>query len=165
MWRWTSDDALVERLRTPALAALEWIDRYGDRDGDGFVEYERRTPRGLENQSWKDSATRSASTTAPSRADRAGEVQGYVYDAKRRLAELARSAWNDAALAERLEREAAELQRRFDQRFWVDERGSYYALALDADKRRVDAPPVPTSATCSGVGSCRRSASTRSSAV
>ena len=55
VWRWTADAELVERLREPALAALGWIDRDGDRDGDGFVEYERRTPRGLENQSWKDS--------------------------------------------------------------------------------------------------------------
>ena len=55
VWRWTAEPVVVERLREPALAALRWIDDYGDRDGDGFVEYERRTPRGLENQSWKDS--------------------------------------------------------------------------------------------------------------
>src|SRR5213076_3467573 len=54
-WRWTADDALVRQLREPALAALRWIDEHGDRDGDGFVEYRRRTERGLENQSWKDS--------------------------------------------------------------------------------------------------------------
>ena len=55
VWRWTDDASLVRDLKEPAMAALEWIDEYGDRDGDGFVEYERRTERGLENQSWKDS--------------------------------------------------------------------------------------------------------------
>ena len=141
VWRWTADVALVERLRAPALAALEWIDRYGDRDGDGFVEYERRTLRGLENQSWKDSGdSQRFHDGAYARAPIApAEVQGYAYDAKRRLAELARSAWRDAALADRLEREAAELQRRFDECYWVDARGGYYALALDADKQPVDA--------------------------
>src|SRR3989449_1724320 len=55
VWRWTDDAALVRDLKEPALRALNWIDEYGDRDGDGFVEYQRRNPRGLENQSWKDS--------------------------------------------------------------------------------------------------------------
>ena len=64
------------------------------------------------------------------------EVQGYVYDAKLRTAELAREVWRDRTLAERLEREAAELKQRFDEAFWCD-RG-YYALALDKDKRHVD---------------------------
>ena len=132
VWRWTGDGDPVKRLKPSALAALEWIDKYGDRDGDGFVEYERRTERGLENQSWKDSGdsqrfhdgTFAWTPIAPV------EVQGYVYDAKVRLAELARKVWDDPALAARLEREAAELQRRFDEAFWVEERGAY-ALALD----------------------------------
>src|SRR5213075_891926 len=93
-----------------------WIDEYGDRDGDGFVEYERRTDRGLENQSWKDSGDSqrfhdgsiARGPIAPC------EVQGYVYDAKRRLAEMAREVWRDVALAERLEQEAADLRDRFD---------------------------------------------------
>src|SRR5205085_8099169 len=55
VWRWTDDAALVRDLKQPALAALEWIQQYGDRDGDGFVEYERRTDHGLEHQPWKDS--------------------------------------------------------------------------------------------------------------
>ena len=139
MWRWTGDAEPVERLKPSALAALEWIDRFGDRDGDGFVEYERRTERGLENQSWKDSGdsqrfhdgTFAWTPIAPV------EVQGYVYDAKVRLAELAREVWDDPELATRLEREAAELRRRFDEAFWVEERGAY-ALALDRDKRPVD---------------------------
>ena len=133
-WRWTDDDALVHELKEPALAALRWIDSH-----DGFVTYERRTPRGLENQSWKDSGDsqrfrdgRFASTPiAPC------EVQGYVYDAKRRLAEMAREVWRDAALAERLEQDAEDLRDRFDDAFWVDD-GEYYALALDGEGRRVD---------------------------
>ena len=97
VWRWTDDSAFVRSLKEPALKALNWIDEYGDRDGDGFVEFERRTPRGLENQSWKDSGdsqrfrdgTLARAPIAPC------EVQGYVYDAKRRLAEIAREAWRD----------------------------------------------------------------------
>jgi glycogen debranching enzyme len=147
VWRWTGDAEVADRLREPALAALRWIDEYGDRDGDGFVEYERRTPRGLENQSWKDSGdsqrfhdgTFARAPIAPC------EVQGYVYDAKLRLAEVARAAWRDEALALRLETEAAELQRRFDEAYWVDERGGFYALALDGEKRQVDS-------LCSNIG-------------
>ncbi|HVM56862.1 MAG TPA: glycogen debranching N-terminal domain-containing protein [Gaiellaceae bacterium] len=141
VWRWTDDEELVADLRGPALAALRWIDEYGDRDGDGFVEYERRTPRGLENQSWKDSGDsqrfRDGRVARPPIAP--CEVQGYVYDAKMRMVELAREAWDDAELAERLEREAETLRARFDERFWVDRRGGYYALALDGEKQRVDA--------------------------
>ncbi|HET8606631.1 MAG TPA: glycogen debranching N-terminal domain-containing protein [Gaiellaceae bacterium] len=140
VWSWTDDRALVNRLREPALAALRWIDEYGDRDGDGFVEYERRTPDGLENQSWKDSGD--SQRFRDGRIARAPiapvEVQGYVYDAKRRLSVVAREVWRDRELAERLDREADRLRQRFDEAFWCDDRGGYYALALDADKRRVD---------------------------
>jgi glycogen debranching enzyme len=139
-WRWTDDTELVLELKEPALAALRWIDEYGDRDGDGFVEYARRTERGLDNQSWKDSGDsqrfhdgRFAQVPiAPC------EVQGYVYDAKRRMAELAREVWRDTELAERLERDAERLRARFDEAFWIEEGGGFYALALDADKKRVD---------------------------
>ena len=141
VWRWTDDAALVRDLRAPATRALEWVDRYGDLDGDGFVEYRRRSSRGLDNQSWKDSGgsqlfqngTRAEAPIAPC------EVQGYVYDAKRRMAELARDVWRDRDLGDRLEREAAELRDRFDEAFWCEERGGYYALALDGEKGRVDA--------------------------
>jgi glycogen debranching enzyme len=127
-------------MRDPAMRALSWIDEYGDRDGDGFVEYERRSPGGLENQSWKDSGNsqlfhdgaKAAPPIAPC------EVQGYVYDAKRRMAELAREVWRDRELAERLDAEADALRKRFDEAFWCEERGGFYALALDGEKRRVD---------------------------
>ena len=140
VWRWTDDAAFVRGLREPALRALRWIDEYGDRDGDGFVEYRARSPHGLKNQSWKDSGhsqlfhdgTEAEPPIAPC------EVQGYVYDAKRRMAELAREVWRDRELAERLEREAEDLRARFDEAFWCEARGGYYALALDGDKRPVD---------------------------
>jgi glycogen debranching enzyme len=136
---WTGDAALIERLWPNALAAIEWIDRYGDRDGDGFVEYERRTDRGLVNQGWKDSSDaicdREGRFSPPPIA--LAEVQGYVFDAKLRMAGLARVR-GDEALAARLEAEALELQRRFEEAFWIEDR-RYYAMALDRDKRQADA--------------------------
>jgi len=147
VWRWTDDAGLVSDLRGPAMRALEWIERFGDLDGDGFVEYHRRSRNGLENQSWKDSGVSqkfadgrlAESPIAPV------EVQGYVYDAKLRTAELAREVWRDRELADRLEREAAELKTRFDEAFWIDRRGGYYALALDREKRPIDS-------LCSNIG-------------
>jgi len=139
VWRWTDDVALVAELEGPARAALGWIERFGDRDGDGFVEFERRTPRGLEVQTWKDSgdSQRFRDATIAQAPIAACEVQGYVYDAKVRAAELAREVWRDRALADRLEREAAELRSRFNDAFWMDDRRAY-ALALDRDKKQVD---------------------------
>jgi glycogen debranching enzyme len=147
VWRWTDDSSFVRSLKEPALAALRWIDEYGDRDGDGFVEYERRTPRGLANQSWKDSgdSQRFHDGSLASAPIAPVEVQGYVYDAKLRTAELAREVWRDRALAERLEREAEELKRAFNERFWTDARGGFYVLALDGEKRQVDS-------LCSNIG-------------
>jgi glycogen debranching enzyme len=147
VWRWTDDSELVRQLREPALRALAWIDEHGDRDGDGFVEYERRTPRGLENQSWKDSgdSQRFHDGTIATAPIAPCEVQGYVYDAKLRMAELAREIWRDRTLAERLEHEADELRRGFNERFWTDARGGYYVLALDGEKRQIDS-------LCSNIG-------------
>ena len=92
---WTGDRALVDRLWPNALAALEWIDKHGDHDGDGFVEYARRSERGLLNQGWKDSsdAIRDRTGAAAEAPIALAEVQGYVFDAKRRMADLARRAW------------------------------------------------------------------------
>ena len=140
VWRWTDDARLVTTLREPAMKALEWIDRYGDRDGDGFVEYQKRSVRGLDNQSWKDShdSQRFADGRTAEPPIAPCEVQGYVYDAKQRMAEIAREAWRDRELADRLDREAKELRRAFNDAYWLEERGGYYALALDRDKRPVD---------------------------
>jgi glycogen debranching enzyme len=136
---WTGDDALVDELWPNAMAALDWIDKYGDIDGDGFVEYGRRAERGLVNQGWKDSRD--------SVRDRLGrtvegpialaEVQGYVYDAKRRLARLARRR-SETDLADRLEADAEQLRAAFEAAFWVDDLGAY-AMALDGRKRQADA--------------------------
>jgi glycogen debranching enzyme len=136
---WTGDRDLVDRLWPNAMAALRWIDEWGDRDGDGFVEYERRSKRGLLNQGWKDSGDairdRHGKEARPPIA--LAEVQGYVYDAKHRLARLARMR-GDIEMAVRLDREADELQKRFEEAFWVEDQ-RYYAMALDAEKRQADA--------------------------
>ena len=134
---WTGDDGLVDRLWPNALAALEWIDHWGDRDGDGFVEYERRAETGLRNQGWKDSSDsiRWLDGSLAETPIALAEVQGYVFDAKRRIAGLARRR-GEAALAERLENEASVLQRRFAERFRLPD-GSI-AMALDGAKRAVD---------------------------
>jgi len=138
--RWTGDADLVRKLEPQARAALRWIDEWGDRDHDGYVEYERRnTTTGLENQCWKDSWNSilfADGTLAP--LPRATcEIQGYVYDAKHRCARLAQDFWGDPRTAERLTSEAADLKRRFNTDFWIPERG-FFALALDGKKRKVD---------------------------
>ncbi|MEV4767274.1 glycogen debranching N-terminal domain-containing protein [Micromonospora chokoriensis] len=139
--RWTGDAALVRRLEPQVRAALEWIDTYGDLLGTGYLWYQTRNPEtGLQNQCWKDSwdGISYADGQLPGFPRATCELQGYAYDAKIRGARLARTFWNDKAYADRLEREAADLKRRFDRDFWIDDRG-YYALALDADGRQVDA--------------------------
>jgi glycogen debranching enzyme len=137
--RWSGDAELVRRLERPARAALDWIDRHGDRDQDGYVEYQRAQETGLENQCWKDSWNsilfRDGTVAPPPRAT--CEIQGYVYDAKIRAARLARSFWDDEALAQRLTAEAAALRRRFNRDFWMPSR-DFFALALDGQKRQVD---------------------------
>jgi glycogen debranching enzyme len=137
--RWTGDKDLPRELEREARAALAWIDNYGDRDKDGYVEYERRMETGLDNQCWKDSWDSIAfadGTLAPTPRATC-ELQGYVYDAKHRCARLAREIWDDPELGERLDKEAEELKRRFNHDFWIPER-NFFALALDGQKRKVD---------------------------
>jgi glycogen debranching enzyme len=118
------------------VRALEWIDRYGDADGDGFVEYSRRSAEGLSNQGWKDSGD--AIFHAEGRLAQAPialcEVQAYVYAAKLSAALIARGLGEESRAAE-LERQAGELQRRFEQHFWSDELGTY-VIALDGNKNQ-----------------------------
>jgi len=137
--RWSGDRELVRILKPNAMAALRWIDEFGDRDGDGYIEYKRRMESGLDNQCWKDSWDSIAfhdGTIAP--LPRATcEIQGYAYDAKRRSARLAREVWDDPRLADKLDAEAAELKRRFNEDFWIEGR-QFFALALDGEKRQVD---------------------------
>jgi glycogen debranching enzyme len=139
-WRWTGDDEFVRGLRDNAYAALRWIDEYGDRDGDGYVEYATRSPQGLGNQCWRDSwdGVQFADGTIPVLPIATCEIQGYTYDAKLRLAELADGPLGDPALAQRLRAQADDLYERFNRDFWIDRRGGYYAIGLDGDKRRID---------------------------
>jgi glycogen debranching enzyme len=138
--RWTGDRTLVRDLEASARAALGWIDEYGDRTGAGYISYQRKNEEtGLENQCWKDSWDSIAfrDGTLPGFPRATCELQGYAYDAKTRGARLARTVWHDDAYADRLEREAADLKRRFNRDFWVED-GGYFALALDPEGRQVD---------------------------
>ena len=139
--RWTGDRTLVRALELEARLALEWIDRYADLMGNGYISYRRRNEKtGMENQCWKDSwdSISYHDGRLPGFPRATAELQGYAYDAKLRGARLARLAWNDPAYADRLEAQAADLKRRFNHDFWVED-GKYYALALDADGAQVDA--------------------------
>ncbi|MFD1213778.1 glycogen debranching N-terminal domain-containing protein [Arthrobacter sp. GCM10027362] len=137
--RWGVSTDEVAALLPHADRALEWIERYGDRDGDGFVEYQRLNDRGLANQGWKDSwdGINFADGTLAEPPIALCEVQGYVYTAYTARAWLAYEA-GDLALAAGLRDRAARLKRRFNEQFWLPDRG-YYAVALDRDKRPVDA--------------------------
>jgi glycogen debranching enzyme len=139
--RWTGDTKLVRDLEYEARAALNWIDAYADLQGNGYVSYKRRNEEtGLENQCWKDSwdSISYRDGRLPGFPRATCELQGYAYDAKVRGARLARLVWKDAAFADRLEKEAADLKRRFNRDFWVED-AEYFALALDADGNQVDA--------------------------
>jgi glycogen debranching enzyme len=138
--RWTGDVEHVRTLEHAARSAVAWIEDQGDPDGDGYLEYKRRSPQGLENQCWKDSgASMRFADGRPAQPPIATcEVQGYAYDARIRTARLAREVWKDDDLADRLERDAAELRERFNRDFWSEERG-HFVLALDGRKRQVDA--------------------------
>jgi glycogen debranching enzyme len=131
----TGDLDLVHDLWPSALRAMEWIDGYGDRDGDGYVEYERRGPRGLVNQGWKDShdaiSYDDGELAAPPIA--LCEVQAYVYAARRCMAALARRR-GELTHAAAWDAEADRLRERFNRDFWMPEEETY-ALALDGRKR------------------------------
>ena len=124
-WRWTADDAFVQTMGGAARAAVEWIDRHGDFDGDGYVEYQTRSAQGLGNQCWRDSldGVLFADGSMPVLPIATCEIEGYVYDAKLRLAELADGPLADPPLAARLRGEAADLKARIrsgllDRRTW-----------------------------------------------
>jgi glycogen debranching enzyme len=144
-WRWTGDAALVRELLPAAEQALLWVDRFGDLDGDGFVEYATTSDKGLVNQGWKDSGdgVPYPDGTLPAPPIALVEVQGYVHDAKVRTAELFQLAGRlDRAAA--LRREAAELRERIRTVFWDEDLGTF-ALALDGAKQ-----PVRTATTNAG---------------
>jgi glycogen debranching enzyme len=138
--RWSGDTKLVRDLEFEARAALNWIDQYADLRGDGYVWYQTRNPdTGLENQCWKDSwdSISYSDGRLPGFPRATCELQGYAYDAKKRAARLARTVWHDPTLADALDEQAADLKRRFNRDFWIEDR-KYYALALDADGSQVD---------------------------
>jgi glycogen debranching enzyme len=137
--RWGLSDQTVRRLLPHADAALAWIDDFGDRDGDGYVEYQRSTPSGLANQGWKDSwdgiVFADGWLAQPPIA--LCEVQGYSYAAFLARAEIARALGDEATRSHYLAK-AARLKEAFNRDFWLDDRG-WFAIGLDADKRPIDA--------------------------
>jgi len=135
--QWTDDRRTGEDLLPAAEAALRWIDEFGDKDQDGFIEYERRTERGLQNQGWKDSydGVPHLDGTPAKPPIALIEVQGYCVDARRRMARLYRQLGrrDDAA---RCTAAAQKLSRRIDEAFWMEKSGTY-AIALDGQKHQV----------------------------
>jgi glycogen debranching enzyme len=136
-WRATGDKGLLEQHLSTAEGCLAWIDKYGDRDGDGFQEYQTRSPVGYENMAWKDSGD---SVMYPDGSLVKGpkalcELQGYVYNAWVRMAE-AFEALGKPHRAQELRAKAAALFERFNETFWDEELG-FYVYALDGDKNKV----------------------------
>ena len=134
-YRRTADRGFIETLWPSIELALEWIDRYGDRDGDGFVEYARRTSRGLRQQGWKDSedSVFHADGRIADGPIALCEVQAYVYAAKRGAAELC-EVLGRTAQAAKLRDQAETLRQKFEAAFWCEDLGTY-ALALDGNKK------------------------------
>jgi len=136
--RWGLAREAVDELLPHADRALEWIERFGDRDADGFVEYERTATHGLQNQGWKDSwdGIPFADGSHPQTPIALAEVQGYVYAAYLARAYFAQEL-GDVVTHDKFRLKAMRLKQRFNEAFWLPDRG-YYAMALDADKRPVD---------------------------
>jgi glycogen debranching enzyme len=137
--RWGNRRDDVDALLPAADRALDWITNHGDRDGDGYVEYQRTNDRGLENQGWKDSwdSTRFADGTLAQAPVALCEVQGYVYAALVARSHCATEA-GDSRLATKLRDRAETLKHNFNRDFWVED-GEYFAMGLDRDKQRIDA--------------------------
>lgn len=134
---WNADVGMLDECRVPLEKALTWIDKYGDFDGDGFVEYLTRSEKGLRNQGWKDSGDSmvypDGSLVEPPIA--LCEVQGYVYDAWQRAAEIY-EVWGQSDRAMTLRSKAEDLYQRFNERFWMEEEG-FYCLGLDNKKQQI----------------------------
>ncbi len=148
LMRWLDDDALYHELLPNVRRALDWIDQYGDVDGDGFIEYiESKNRGGIRNQAWKDSNdsyTMPDGTLAETPLASC-EVQGYVYAAKQGMSDLLRRK-GETEWADQLAGEAADLKRRFNEVFWLAD-AQFLAEGLDAAKR-----PIPT--VSSNAGQC-----------
>jgi glycogen debranching enzyme len=136
-WKWLGDDELFLKQQKVAELCLEWIDAYGDMDGDGFQEYQTRSPQGYENMGWKDAFD---SVVYPDGTQVRGpkalcELQGYTYDAWLRMA-AAYEHFDKPDQARRLHEKAADLRERFEKAFWCDELG-FYVYGLDGDKKQI----------------------------
>ncbi len=133
LWHWTGSEKLRDRLLPPALDAVEWLDEYGDLDGDGFYEYKTASEHGVKNQGWKDSpdaiVAEDGSQVEPPIAT--CELQGFAYAAKRRLAEL---CWwtGRRGEAKNFYQDAKALKERFNEAFWMEEEG-FFAMGLGPD--------------------------------
>jgi glycogen debranching enzyme len=145
LWHWTGDLDFIAPHMAVAAGAMAWARRYGDRDGDGFLEYVCRSPRGLKNQGWKDSdeAIRYPDGSLVPNPIATVEEQAYHYLALQRMAELWLALGDEHSADDALER-ARRLQRRWHEAYWVDADAAY-AMALDPEKR-----PVRTSASNPG---------------
>ncbi|KHE70095.1 amylo-alpha-1,6-glucosidase [Halobacillus sp. BBL2006] len=135
--RWSKDLEFFKELLPNVESAIEWIDQYGDRDGDGFIEYHQESSKGIANQGWKDSADSVVHRNGEYAKSpiALAEVQGYVYQARLGIAELYEST-GSSTKAEKLKSQAADLKEKFNEAFWMEDVG-YYAIALDEHKNQV----------------------------
>jgi glycogen debranching enzyme len=136
-WKWLGDDGLLKEYRDTALRCLDWIDDYGDLDDDGFQEYQTRSSEGIENMGWKDSgdAIVYPDGTQVEAPKALCELQGYVFDAWLRMAEVF-EALGEGDRAIHLRAKAAKLRTQFEEQFWCEDLG-FYAFALDRHKQPV----------------------------
>ncbi len=137
LWHWTGDRERVRPFVRPALDALRWLERFSDRDGDGFYDYQTRSSQGVLHQAWKDSpdAIVDADGAPVSPPIATCEEQAFVYVAKLHLSE---TLWwlDEKEEARRLFHEAGELKKRFNEAFWMEEEG-FFAMGLDAAGRPI----------------------------
>lgn len=137
LWHWTGDKELVRPLVQTALKGLQWADKYGDIDGDGFCEYLTRSEQGEKNQGWKDSGDAIVYEDGTQVPDPLGtcEMQAFIYASKMHLSEV---LWwlGEVELAEKLFHQAEELKKRFNEAFWMEDE-NYIALGLDSQKRQI----------------------------
>ncbi len=147
LYRWGAPPAVIEELLPNADRALEWIEKFGDVDGDGFVEYQRATDKGIVNQGWKDSFDGVSFATGRLAEPPVAlcEVQGYVYAAYLARADIAAKR-GDAAIADAYVDKADRLKRAFNEQFWLDDEG-YFAIGLDRAKQ-------PITSLASNMGHC-----------